>query len=109
MIDRALQNCTLIFLMLLDSKLTLKQTLSKSKPRLNVLIMVCQHIQSKVLIHLVPKVLEPNNVPLWQSVTKHITRNKMLKVEIAQLHIVAENTIQTNYYLSVANVDSNFE
>ena len=45
---------------LLDSKLILKQTLSKSKPRLNVLIMVCQHIQNEVLIHLVPKVLEPN-------------------------------------------------
>ena len=24
--------------------------------------MVCQHIQSEVLIHLVPKVLEPNNI-----------------------------------------------
>ena len=90
-------------------KLTLKQTLSKPKPRLIVLIMVCQHIQNEVLIHLVPKVLEPNNLP-QQSVTKHITWNKMLNVEIAQLHIVAQNTIQTNYYyLSVANVDSSFE
>ena len=34
--------------------------MSKSKSRLIVLIMVCQHIQSEVLIHLVPKVLEPN-------------------------------------------------
>ena len=41
-------------------KLTLKQTLSKPKPRLIVLIMVYQHIQNKVLIYLVPKVLEPN-------------------------------------------------
>ena len=40
--------------------------------------MVCQHIQSEVLIQLVPKVLEPN-LPLWQSVTKHITKIKMLK------------------------------
>ena len=64
MIDQALQNCTLIFLLLLDSKLTLKQTLSKSKPRLNVLIMVCQHIQNEVLTRLVPKVLEPNKLVL---------------------------------------------
>ena len=71
--------------------------------------MVCQHIQNEVLIHLVPKILDLNNIPLWQSVTKHITQNKMLKVKIAQLHIISQNTIQTNYYLSVANVDSNFE
>ena len=30
---------------------------------------------------LVPKVLEPNKLPLWQSMTKHITKNKMLKVK----------------------------
>ena len=71
--------------------------------------MVCQHIQNEVLIHLVPKVLDPNNIPLWESVTKHITRNKMLKVKIAQLHIISQNTIQTNYYLSVARVDRSFE
>ena len=41
-------------------KLTLKQTLSKPKPRLIVLIMVFQHIQNEVLIYLAPKVLEPN-------------------------------------------------
>ena len=38
-------------------KLTLKQTLSKPKPKLIVLIMVCQHIQNEILIDLVPKVL----------------------------------------------------
>ena len=43
------------------------------------ILMVCQHIQSEVLIHLV--VLEPNNLPLWHPVTKHITRDKMLKVK----------------------------
>ena len=58
---------------------------------------------------LVPKVVEPNNLPLWQSVTKHITRNKMLKVKTTQLYIIAQNTIQPNYYLSVAKVDSSFE
>ena len=41
-------------------KLTLKQILSKPKPRFVVLIMVCQHIQDEILIHLVPKVLKPN-------------------------------------------------
>ena len=30
---------------------------------------------------LVPKVLKPNKLPLWQSMTKHITKNKMLKVK----------------------------
>ena len=50
-IDRALQKLNNNFLQLLDSKLTIKQTLSKSNPRLNVLIMVCQHIQNEVLIH----------------------------------------------------------
>ena len=64
MIDRALQNLNSNFLQLLDFKLTLKQTLSKSKPRLNVLIMVCQHIQNEVLIRLVPKALEPNKLVL---------------------------------------------
>ena len=46
-------------------KLTLKQTLSKSKPRLIVMIMVCQHIQNEVLIYLVPKVLKPNIITLY--------------------------------------------
>ena len=41
-------------------KLTLKQTLSKLKPRLIILIMVYQYIQNEVPIYLVPKVLEPN-------------------------------------------------
>ena len=41
-------------------KLTLKQTLSKPKPRLIVLIKVCQPIKNEVLIHLIPKVFEPN-------------------------------------------------
>ena len=50
------------FLQNTQFKLTLKQTLSKPKPRLIVLIMVCQHIQNEVLIYLVTKVLEPNNL-----------------------------------------------
>ena len=60
-INRALQKLNSNFLQLLDSKLNLNQTLSKSKLRLNVLIMVCQYIQIEILIYLVPKVLEPNS------------------------------------------------
>ena len=52
------------FLQLLDSKFTLKKTLSKPKPRLIVLIMVCQHIHNGVPIHLVAKVIESNNLLL---------------------------------------------
>ena len=33
----------------------------------------------------------------------------MLKVKTTQLYIIAQNTIQPNYYLSVAKVDSSFE
>ena len=50
------------FQQLLDFKLTLKHALSKPTPRVIVLIMVCQHIQNEVLIHLVSKVLEPNSL-----------------------------------------------
>ena len=50
-INQALQKLNSNFLQLLDSKLNLNQTLSKSKPRLNVLIMVCQRIQTEVLVH----------------------------------------------------------
>ena len=56
---------------------------------------------------LVPKVLEPIKLPLWQSVTKHITLNRKLKVKTAQSIIKAQNTIQPNHYLLVAKVDSN--
>ena len=50
-IDRALQKLNSNFLQLRNSKLNLNQTLSKSKPRPNVLIMVRQYIQIEVLIH----------------------------------------------------------
>lgn len=55
---------------------------------------------------LVPKVLEPIKLPIWQYVTKHITLNRKLKVKIAQSIIKAQNTIQPNHYLSVVKVDS---
>ena len=38
-------------------------------------------LQIEDLIHLVPKVLEPNKLPIWQSVTKHITKMKCLKLK----------------------------
>ena len=38
-------------------------------------------LQIEVLIHLVPKVLEPNKLPIWQSVTKHIKKMKCLKLK----------------------------
>ena len=47
----------------LDSNFTSKHTLIKPKPRLYVLIMVCQHNTNWSSNTLVPKVLEPNNVP----------------------------------------------
>ena len=52
--------------------------MSKSKPRLNVLIKVCRHIQNEVLIHLVPKVLEPNKIVLPFSQKKKKIFNKAL-------------------------------
>ena len=44
----------------LDSNFTNKHTLSKPKPRLYVLVMVCQHNTNWISNTLVPKVLEPN-------------------------------------------------
>ena len=37
-------------------------------------------LQIEVLIHLVPKVLEPNKLPLWQSVINTHHKTEMLKV-----------------------------
>ena len=63
-------------------------------------------IHNEVLIHFVPKVLEPNKLLLWQSVTKHITKMKCSKLQIAHSNLKCPKTIQPNYYLSIANVDS---
>ena len=68
--------------------------------------MACQHITTEVLIHLVPKVLEPNKLPLWQFVAKHITKMKCSKLQTAHSNLKCSNTIQPNYYLLVASVDS---
>ena len=49
----------------------------------------------------------PNNLPLWQSVTKHITNMKCSKLQIAQYKDNAHNNKSNlNYYSSVASVDS---
>ena len=58
---------------------TTNHTLSKPKPRLYILIMVCQLIINWNSNILVPKILEPNKLPLWQSVTKHSTKIKCSK------------------------------
>ena len=84
---RLIEPCNYVqyFLQLLNSNFTIKHTLSKPKPRLYVLIMVCQHITNWSSNTLVLKVLKPNKLSLWQSVTKHITKIKMLKVKTAHL------------------------
>ena len=50
----------------LDSNFTNKHTFSKPKPRLYVLIMVCQHNTNWSSNTLVPKILEPNNKAMQQ-------------------------------------------
>ena len=44
-------------------------------------------IHNEVLIHLVLKVLEPNKLPLSQSVTKHITKMKCSKLQNSPIQI----------------------
>ena len=66
-------------------------------------------IHNEVLIHLVPKVLEPNKLPLWQSMTKHITKMKCSKLQTAHSNLKCLDTIQPNYYLLVARVDNSYE
>ena len=82
-IDWALHKLNNNFLQLLDSKLTLNQTLSRSKPRLNVLIVVCQHIQNEILIHLF---LKSQNLTIYSKskrINKHgkYLRNLVMKLK----------------------------
>ena len=63
-------------------------------------------IHNEVLIHLVPKVLEPNKFPLWQSVTKHITQMRCSKLQTGHSNLKCPKTFHPNYYLSVASIDS---
>ena len=63
-------------------------------------------LQIEVLILLVPKVLEPNKHPLWQSMTKHNTYIKCSKLQNSPFKLKCPKTIQPNKYLSVASVDN---
>ena len=55
--------------------------MSKSKPKLIVLIIICQHIQSEVPIHLVPEILEPNKLYLKNKKNKNKNKDKFLKTK----------------------------
>ena len=63
----------------------------------------------KVLNTLVPKSLEPNKLPLWQSVTKHnlkaqsLQRKALYQKKKKNAHY---NKSNPNYYPSVASVDN---
>ena len=60
----------------------------------------------RVLNTLVPKSLEPNKLPIWQSVTKQTKRSKFTKKSPLQKNS-HYNKFNPNYYPSVASVDSN--
>ena len=83
----------------LDFNFTNKHTLSSLNLDLMSWSWFANTLQVYVLIHLDPKVLEPNKLPFWQSVTKHITNMKCSKLQ----------TAQPNFYLSVANVDGSHD
>ena len=67
----------------LDSNFTNKHTLSNLNLDSKFCSWFANTLQTEVLIYLVPKVLEPNKVPHWQSVTKHITKLKCSKLQRA--------------------------
>ena len=52
--------------------------------------------------------MEPNKLPLWQSVTKHkLKQNAQSYIKTAHYKNIAQHKkLQSNYYLSVASVDS---
>ena len=91
----------------LNSNFTNKHTLSSLILDSKFWSWFANTLNIEVLIHLVLKVLESNKLPLWKSLTKHITKTKMLKVTNSPFkNLYAQKKIQPNYYLSVANVDS---
>ena len=64
----------------LDSNFTNKHTLSSLNLDSKFWSWFANTLQIEVLINLVPKVLEPNKLSFWQSVTKHITKLKCSKL-----------------------------
>ena len=63
----------------LDSNFTYKHTLSKSKTKTKTFWSWFVNITNWSSNTFKPKVLEPNKLPLWQSVTKHKLKQKCLK------------------------------
>ena len=78
---------------LLDSDFTNRHTLSKRKSRLDVLVIVCQHITNWSSNTLVPKVLEPNKNDLIFSFIFQII---FIKMQLGEIFIVDDNFYKTN-------------
>ena len=90
----------------LNSNFTNKHTLSNLNLDSKFWSWFANTLQIEVLIHLVPKVLEPNKLSLWHFVTKDITKMKCSKLQTVYSNLKCPKTIQHNYYLSVTSVDS---
>ena len=63
----------------LDSNFTNKHTLSSLNLDSKFWSWFASILHIEFLIHLVPKILEPNKLHLWQSMTKHFTKVKFSK------------------------------
>ena len=71
----------------LDSNFTNKHTLSKPKPRLYVLIMVCQHNTNWSSNTLVPKVLETNNYVHLIQFLFYLKMSRIFKIPLSSYSI----------------------
>ena len=58
-------------------------------------------------MHKKPKSLEPNKLPLWQSVTKHNLVAQSLQNKSPLQNNAHKHKVNPNYYPSVAREDSN--
>ena len=58
-------------------------------------------------MHKKPKSLEPNKLPLWQSVTKHNLNNSKFTSRSPLQNNAQKHKFNPNYYPSVARVDNN--
>ena len=57
-------------------------------------------------MHKKPKSLEPNKLPLWQSVTKHNLVAQSLQIKTFYKIMLTKHKFNPNYYPSVARVDN---